>query len=136
MAKKKTKKKTKKKKPAKPAHEAFDKAIRAADEALVALSELTGPYNFDESLERSRTFPRRAHLHREPSQEEMAVLSGALRLIESSLRYCATLHPQGCPPQLQHVSAALDESHQLISDSMHYVETRFRSRAPEPRRRR
>ena len=73
------------------------------------------------------------HRHREPTQVQLAALDAALDTADAALQLCASLHPQGCPPQLQCVSSLLDEAVASLGDARRYVQYRFRGEAPRTR---
>jgi len=141
MAKKKKKKKGMKKrvteksgsrKPEPPSDKEFTEAIQLSCEAQEALGKkILKAQKFIVS----RPGDWGPHRHREPTQQQVAALSAAIDTASAATTLCASLHPQGCPPHLQHLTLALDEAHMLLCEAQRYAHRSFRGDPPQVRNR-
>ena len=119
------KKTTRKKKNPPPTPEDFVEHLRLSSEATTALAEkirksqkMMGP---------SKSVP---HRHREPTQEQITALAAAIDAAAAATELCASLHPQGCPPNLQFLTAHLDEACMLLHEAQRYSWRRFKGEPP------
>jgi len=101
-------------------------ATTALGEKIIRAQKLIGP-------DPSR---RGLHRHREPTREQEAALSAAIDTAVAATQLCSSLHPQGCPPQLQQLTSALDEAVSLLYECQRFSYRRFRGEPPQSRNRR